>query len=488
MQNRRRRGQSGIAIYITTAMLVMIIPTIGLTVDGSLLYIIRTRMQGACDGAALAATRALARGTNSAAQITNAQNDAAIYVKLNFPSSFFFSGDVQIDPTTDVTVDLGQANLRVVTVNAHVTEPTLFMRWLSEPSTIVRATATATRRDVNISMVVDRSGSLSASGSCGAVKQAAINFVNKFSDGRDNVSLVTFAASTHVDFPINVNFKSAGTPVPTILSNIVCAGSTSSAMSLWYGYDQLVGLNQPGALNVLLFFTDGKPTGVNVNMPIAGTSGCTNAHPGAGGAPNYINGLYNTYTNVNQFFGILKPIGTGTPPDDTTQVVTPDGNSGANCAFAAGWNGNVTNTSDFLGVPLTDVFGDSLNNGYQAVTTVGACPGVTCFIDINNPNNAGAMPMNAADDAATRIRNGATEPSTLPQSGKKLNGVTIFSIGLGNAPYPLSPGLLKRISNDPTSDIYSTSQSQGLFVSAPTAADIDEAFTKVASEVLRLAK
>ena len=97
---KRRSRESGVAIYLTTAMLVMIIPTIGLTIDGSLLYVIKCRMQGAVDGAALAGARALARGNNSSQQITNAQNDAATFVKLNFPSSYFFSSDATVVPTT----------------------------------------------------------------------------------------------------------------------------------------------------------------------------------------------------------------------------------------------------------------------------------------------------------------------------------------------------------------------------------------------------
>ena len=54
----------------------------------------------------------------------------------------------------------------------------------------------------------------------------------------------------------------------TTLNNMTCAGSTSTAMGLWYGYDQLVSLHQPAALNVILLFTDGQPTGVYVKMPL----------------------------------------------------------------------------------------------------------------------------------------------------------------------------------------------------------------------------
>jgi len=352
------------------------------------------------------------------------------------------------------------------------------MRWLHFTSTNVNASSTVTRRDVNVAMVVDRSGSLAVTNSCAPLQQAAVNFVSKFANGTDYVGLVTFASSTHADFPIANNFQTASTNVPTLINNIVCEGSTSSAMALWYGYDQLVGLNQPAALNVILFFTDGKPTGVNVNMPIAGGISCTNAHAGS---PRYINGLYNTYTNVDQFFGILQPTNNGTITNADFNV-TSDGSSAAGCAFSANWSNNVTVTSDFLGVPTHDVFGSNLNNGFQPITFNGS------YIDLGNATNADNMAQNAADDAATQIRAGATESGPLPNAGRHLSNVIIYSVGLGNAPYPLSVPLLERISNDPRSTIHSSSEPDGLFVLAPTTADINAAFASIASEILRIAK
>ncbi len=95
-------------------------------------------------------------------------------------------------------------------------------------------------------------------------------------------------------------------------------------MGLWEGYDELVGLNQTAALNVILFFTDGKPTGVNVNMPLVSATTCTNAHPGP---PQWINGLYNTYTNANQYFGIVQPTNNGTIMNNDGNA-TSDANNG----------------------------------------------------------------------------------------------------------------------------------------------------------------
>jgi Flp pilus assembly protein TadG len=474
MMNKHKQAQRGFALILTSIMLIILIPVIGLAIDVTLLYVDKARLQGAVDGAALAAARSLSRGNDDPTQQINAKKAAATSVFLNYYNGSTFTNSVTVSQATDVTIDESVANQRTITVTAHANIATLFMQWLHFTSTNVNASSTVTRRDVNIAMVVDRSGSLALTGSCGAVQQASINFVNKFANLRDNIALVTFATSTHADFPIANNFQTASPNVITLINNMVCEQSTSSAMALWYGYDQLVGLNQPAALNIILFFTDGKPTGVNVNMPIAVGSTCTSPHAGP---PKYINGLYNTYTNVNQFFGLMQPTNNGTISNGDYNL-TSDGNNGNGCAFVS----SVTDTSDFVGVPTTDVFGSNLNNGYQPITMNGS------YISVGDPNNAANMTINAADDAATKIRNGATESGPLPNAGRSLAKVIIYTIGLGNAPYPLSVPALERISNDPRSDIYSTSQAEGLFVLAPTSADIDASFATIASQILRIAK
>lgn len=488
MKSLRKQSQRGISVMMTAWFLVFfMIPMVGLTIDTTMLYVDKTRLQGAVDGAALAAAKSLARGTTDALQQAAAAQAAATYVYLNYAPTLFLTTNIQVTPVSpyssgDVIIDESVANQRTVTVVAHATVPTLFMQFLKFTSTSFAASATVTRRDVNVMMVVDRSGSLQASGSCDAVAQAAVNFVNKFANGTDYVGLVTFASTTHADFPIASNFQTASPSVPTLINDILpCNGSTSSAMALWYGYDQLVGLNEPGALNVILFFTDGKPTGVNVAMPIASGSTCTNSN-GSG----VIKGLYNTYTNVDEFFGVLLPTNTGiqnlvSTSGDTGALTTDNGGPSNGCAYVS----DETNTSDFKGVPTHDLYGDSLDNGWLPVTFNGSS-----LIDLGNPTNADNMTQNAALDAAVHIRAGATESGPLPNAGKSLSGVLIYSVGLGNAPYPLSIPLLQAMSNDPSapSPWFLTSESPGLAVIAPTTADINAAFATVASQILRIAK
>ena len=69
-----------------------------------------------------------------------------------------------------------------------------------------------------------------------------------------------------------------------------------------------------------------------------------------------------------------------------------------------------------------------------------------------------------------------------------LRNITIFSIGLGNAAIPASPTFLLRASNDPQSPTYDSSKPAGKYIYAATTADLQPAFSEVASEILRIAK
>ncbi len=78
-------------------------------------------------------------------------------------------------------------------------------------------------------IVMDRSTSLTNSGSCAPLKAAAVNFVEKFAESRDNLGLVTFATSSRVDVHLTTTFK---TPVETTLNSVICSGATNSSQAL----------------------------------------------------------------------------------------------------------------------------------------------------------------------------------------------------------------------------------------------------------------
>ena len=109
------------------------------------------------DAAALAAARALSEGE------TQAEQQAAVNLMVqqlfdaNFPDDFMMAGSRNYD--TPTIIDNGDGT-RTVLVAATVTVPTYFLRFAGYNDLPISASATALRRDVNLMLVLDRSGSM----------------------------------------------------------------------------------------------------------------------------------------------------------------------------------------------------------------------------------------------------------------------------------------------------------------------------------------
>lgn len=453
---RRRRGYILLLSGLTTIMVLL--PAIGLAIDVGLIYMVQTLLSASTDAAVLAGARALSRGSDDAAQHFNAESTANTFFHANFPTGYLSSTQLQVSSiaSTDSTY------LRSVATTATVEVPMIFMRVFGIHTTRLRASATATRRDVNIMIIMDRSGSLANTGSCAPLKAAAVGFVEKFAEGRDNLGLITFATSSRVDRAPSMTFKTA---VESTLNSVVCTGATSSAQALWQGYQSLVGLAQQGALNAIVFFTDGRPTAVTETFPIKSSSNCSSHTARLGVLTLGYNG-----TVPQNSMGLYQQVAGTQPMASDLTLIT----SRTNCSF----NSDQTRvSSDVQYAPTIDNSGNSLTaTGYRTTTTSGA------GLDIVSAQNVENFATNAADHAALRIRRGDPDPS---QGNKSLEGVAVFTIGLGD----VDETLLKRIANDPVlSPNPVAAGRQGRYVYAADATALDLAFTRVASEILRLAK
>src|SRR5437879_13090067 len=69
-------------------MLFVVIPIVGLAIDGGIAYFIKSKVQTACDAAALGAARSLNRGQDIASQVTAATDTAKRYFHANFPNNW----------------------------------------------------------------------------------------------------------------------------------------------------------------------------------------------------------------------------------------------------------------------------------------------------------------------------------------------------------------------------------------------------------------
>ena len=525
-------------VLLVSAMMLLfiVIPVVGLAIDAGILYAVKAKLQTAVDGAALGAARSLSRGLDLTSQQTAATDTATRWYHANFPVSWMGVPTVN-DPT--VTFPAAPPKTTIVNVAGTIQSPTYFMRIFNVNAVTVNVIGQATRRDVNIMMVIDRSGSLYASSSCPAVRAAASSFVNSFVTGRDRMGLVTFGTDYAVDFHPNVNFATGSPNMPTMINQIVCYGYTNAAAAYWAAYQELVTIGDQGALNVLLFFTDGQPNTVTFGIAPDGTdnrlpvkklttpstfsfSGYDNANKSLckdSLGRTSSSGLWapSNFAGVISFIGgIYQKDALSFPASQSVDAqkigANPGGNNGG-CAFDAQFgnssfiyyggapnaaiagpgffpmfdiaylpeediNRNLTGAG-FSGAALATVnrYDNSFPAAYQGKIRVDDIGRGCCNLGTDDSiTNAG---VNALDNAAQRARADSVT--------RNLNVVT-FTIGLGNAPGGVNDPLLQRIANDPAAPNYNSAQPVGEYIFAPTTAQLNQAFNKIASDVLRLSK
>lgn len=498
VSRRREQRERGLAIILTAIMLLFILPAVGLAIDAGLLYVIRGRLTAACDAASLATARSLNLGLTLAEQQGAAVVRGNAFFTANFPTGYL--GTSGATPT----IQLAQTNMSTLTVTTTATAnaPLYFMRILGSTATIAGAIGKASRRGVNLMLVLDRSGSMAGSPCADMITSSKI-FADMFSNQRDRLGLVTFGSSRYLAFPPSKEFKTNGSKISTAIDGIACSGGTNASDAYHLAYDQLVTINEPLALNMIVFFTDGYPTAFTANFPVktvadtrygvtSGGYSCTTTSECS--IPKSTcdddNGRASTHGSWGTFSGKIGAIATGSPANSTGSTYglmarsTTNSNGGdplltatdvKNCAMLTQPQTWTQMRRDLAYIPNTDINGVS-TSGYQTVTNFSS--GHAAYPNrkrLDRPNNIQSVAMNLADNTATKIRGNTT-----------LNVVT-YTLGLGSNG-GVDDVLLSRMANDPGSPIFNNNITDGLYVYAASPADLNVAFSRIASEILRLAQ
>ena len=260
------RGEQGQTLLMFVLFMIVLIVFIGLGVDMGFAYMTRARLSKAVDSACLTGMRNLSQGKPAADKAARAA----------FSANYGTSGR-DVPPGPAVVVNFGTVNNNaVIDVKATDSINTYFIRVLPLWKTLaVGSSAQATRADVNMTLVLDTSGSMdpkrgpppggddSGSGGGKYLPAAVTTFINNFDDTLDSVGMVKFSVTqSDVVYAGNPHqptapFKNA---IITAVNAFVWNGATFSQGGLTNGLAMENSATIPPlekVIKVVVFCTDG---------------------------------------------------------------------------------------------------------------------------------------------------------------------------------------------------------------------------------------
>ena len=470
-------GEAGFTLVYMAVVLTSVLVFSGLAIDSGRAYTVKAQLTKAVDGAALGAARNLNGG--------DPQGEAARIFHANFPAGYMGTSS-SVDPAAAPGFFSLATNtatgVNTITITASAVLPTTFMRLGMFNNVTVSSLGQATRRMVDLSLVLDVSGSIGSQWP--AVRDAARTFVDSFDAAHDRMALLTFSNGSAVldqmPSPRGFNKAKGETDVP----NSLPGGSTLMVEGLYRGWDELraVPAGSQSSLRIIVLFTDGASNGVPGNWDGTGIARSLRTWDFPKNLPDpdsqtwdapHIDGLYDTQSgSQNPSYSLTPTSWSSTqtlaalPWMPATTLHTHHRSSGIPTSFPLQTNALMVN-----GAPQNTRRGLRNFNAAQ-----GKYPA-----DVWNINNAA---RNVLEQIANSARN---DNGDYP--------IRIYTIGMGDlvrynlGTMPEKPeDILKRISNDITSPDFNEAQLEGKYFFAQTAADVAPAFQGIQNQILRLSR
>ena len=471
-QDSRMAGRDGYVLVYLALVLSGLLLFSGLALDTGRAYAVKAQLSKAVDGAALAA----ARSVNSGDPRTTAQR----IFRANFPVGLLGTSSVP-DPTFASRV-IETSGVNVVTVSGSAVLPTTLMRLAHVNEITVTSVGEATRRMVDLSLVLDVSSSIGSKWPI--VRDAAREFVNSFDKDHDRLALVTFGNGARVldAMPSTRGFDKAEVigDVPETLPG----GSTNMVEGFYRGWDELksVPAGSQAGLRVIVLFTDGASNSVPGNYEAApGVSkglrtfdfprNAVDPDGQTWDSPNLV-GLFDAET------GAQSPSYSITIPWNSTQRIPQVPLLPATTWHAHHRSSGIPTTFPLQTASLTvnGAAQSSVRGLRHKDPATGRYPA-----EVFNINNAA---RNALEIIANAARNDAGDYR-----------VRIYTIGMGYlvqdllGTMPERPEeILMRVANDKSSPDFNSSQLEGKYFFAQTADDVSPAFQNIQNLIVRLSK
>jgi len=209
MRNRCCRDERGqVLLWVALALPILILFT-AMAVDMGVIYMTKARLANATDAAVLTGVKTVAYWTTRDGTVAAGQADAQHYASQMFAGNFGSSA-----PTLTYTWCPGDAscpaNTTSLKLHASTVVNTTFMSYLPRwAQWTVGAASQATRGNLVMTLILDRSGSMTTDGGEAALKNAVPAFIADFSEGTDHVSMISFASDATINVPMTQTFTTA---------------------------------------------------------------------------------------------------------------------------------------------------------------------------------------------------------------------------------------------------------------------------------------
>jgi Flp pilus assembly protein TadG len=476
--SRTYRSEAGVALIHMAVFLPMLLLFTGLAVDSGRAYLVKAQLSKAVDGAALSAARNLNGG--------NPKGEAAKVFNANFPPTFMgatFVTDPNTAPDFYEMHTVEESGVHVITVRATATVPTSFMRLGNFNEMTVSSASEATRRLVDLSLVLDVSGSIGPAWP--AVRDAARGFVDAFDEDGDRMSLVTYSYGARVLDPMPSTFGFDKAALKSHIPNALPGGTTAMPEGLYRGWDEVrtVPLGQQAGLRVIVLFTDGSG----------------NVFPGFLNGGGTAKGVFS-----GDFPKVLPDPTNATTDTPTIQGLydTETGSQSPNWSFTPPrWNSTST-TANLRHLPNA-----SAHTHHRSAGIPVSFPLQSNALKVNGVTQSAKRGLRNYDNVAGKypaevynIRNAVTNLTEIIADAARSDTtgdhkIRIFTIGMGPlVKMPLgtipetSENVLMRIANDKRSMDYNSAQLEGKYYYAQTAADLGPVFQQLQNQIIRLSK
>lgn len=153
-RTRTGRPLGTVLILMTLMLLTVVVPLVGLAVDGLMLYSVKARLSTAVDAGATAAARMLNADSDEAEQRQAARRVAEQFIRANFQEGYWRAHDLELTPGVVIGTDTARGR-RTVEVGARVSVHPLFLRVLGREDSIVAARSVAERRVARVVITFD---------------------------------------------------------------------------------------------------------------------------------------------------------------------------------------------------------------------------------------------------------------------------------------------------------------------------------------------